>query len=303
VTIAAGFVSPSGIVLAADTQESHGSDDHTYVNKIVVDTHYLSRPLLRPKTESPYIAIVGSGDGGLVDHIVGHIRDIFHATADSALTAFRQALVELMPRLYVSEAFTAYPLDLYTEFLVAVRPNYSEGAALFHTKASIVDEVHSGIRIIGCGTMQEMATELAGMSLDRWDSEVAALYLISEAKRHYSSVGGMTHIYSLPNPGPSAPPPKADRVLDQGYREALFAQLRGWHHRLAVTVGSFSISEESSDSILKSFQEDIVRIREEFIALEKMEGHRSRREMKRSAKEQLEAYNKWTESPSKDPKQ
>jgi hypothetical protein len=305
-TIAAGFVCPSGVVIAADTKESYGSDGHTYVNKIVVDTHIISRTLRNPKVESPYMAIVGSGDGAVVDHIVGHIRDIFHATADSGLVVFQKALAELMPRLYASEAFTAYPhtdaTELYTQFLVAVRPNYRERAALFQINSSLVEEVHSGIRIIGCGTMQEMATELASMNLDRWDSEVAALYLISEAKRHYSMVGGLTHIYSLPNPGPGWHAPKADRVLDQGYREALFSQLRDWHHRLVVTVGSFSISRESSDLVLKAFQEDILRIRDEFIALEQMEGKRELRDKETRAKKRAEAKQRWFDSQSKEPK-
>lgn len=300
VTIAVGFVSPDGIVIAADTKESYGSDDHTYVNKIGVDTHYISRPQLRPKTEAPYIALVGSGYGVLVDHIASHIKTIFHESADKELAVFRKALAELMPRLYTSKAFKSFPhseaTEMWTEFLVAVRPNYGENAALFHVNSSLVEEVYSGVRIIGCGTMQEMAFELAVLDLNRWDSEVAALYLVSEAKRRFSSVGGLTHVYSLPNPGPDAHPPKADKVLDQGYRDALFAQLRAWHHRLVVTVGSFSISEESSDAILKAFQEDVLRIRNEFIALEKMEGERTRLEMKRSARRQIEAEKKWEDS-------
>ncbi len=306
-TIAAGFVCPSGIVIAADTKESYGSDDHTYVNKIVVDTHRIAKPQLRPRTESPHIAIVGSGDGALVDHIVTHIRNTFHAHADTDLAVFRQALTELMPRLYASDPFTSYPhsdsTELYTQLLVAVRPNYNEPAALFQINSSLVEEVHSGIRIIGCGTMQEMANELANMYLDRWDSEVAALYLISEAKRHYSMVGGLTHIYSLPNPGPDAHPPKADRVLDQSYREALFAQLRDWHHRLVVTVGSFSISQESSDLMLKAFQEDILRIRDDFIALEKMEGQREHRDRQTRAKKHAESMQKWVDLQSNKPKE
>jgi hypothetical protein len=257
VTIATGFVCPDGIVIAADTKESYGSDDHTYVNKIAVDTHQIPRPLRRPKTESPYIAIVGAGSGPLVDHITGHVREIFHASPDADLDVFRRALIELMPRLYASEAFSSFPhsdvADLYTEFLVAVRPNYREKAALFKTTSSLVEEVNSGIRIIGCGTMQEMVIELGLMSLDRWDSQVAALYLIYEAKRRYSVVGGMTQIYSLPHPAPDARPPVADPVLDQGYREALFAPLRYLHHRLVVTLGSPTISRASSELEIKSF--------------------------------------------------
>ena len=307
-TIAAGFVCPYGIVIAADTKESYGSNDHTYVNKIAVDTHPIPRPQLRPKTESPYIAIVGSGYGPLVDHIAGHINNIFHASADTDLAVFRQVLTELMPRLYASEAITSFPhsdvADLYTEFLVAVRPNYRENAALFKTNSSLVEEVHSGIRIIGCGTMQEMVIELGMMNLDRWDSEVAALYLIYEAKRRYSIVGGLTQIYSLPHPAPDARPPIADPVLDQGYREALFAQLRYLHHRLVVTLGSSTISRESSELEIKSLDKHIRTIRNEFIELEKLEGKRLRRTRKTRGREAAEALRKMlADGPPKDSKQ
>jgi len=291
VTIAAAFACHDGIVIAADTKESYGESDHTYVNKIEVVQH-ITPPAHRPRTESAYAAIVGSGDGYLVDHIVGQIKNIFHANANAGLDVFRHALVELMPRLYASEAFTSYPhsdvTDLYTQLLVAARPNYREKAGLFLINSSLVDEVHSGVRIIGCGTMQEAAHELDVMNLDMSDSATAALYLIYEAKRHYSSVGGVTHVYSLPHP-PSVPgpgqSPQVERVLDQGIKESLFAQLRGWHHRITLTVASPTISKESYALVMKSLPKDLRRIRKEFEALEKRERERNWENTKEQAKQ------------------
>lgn len=290
-TIAAGFACQDGIIVAADTKESYGESDHTYVNKIEVVRHIIP-PGHRPNTESAYAAIVGSGDGYLVNHIVEHIKSIFHDTANADLSAFRQALIELMPRLYASEAFSSHPhsdvMDLYTQLLVAARPNYREKAALFLINSSLVDEVYSGVRIIGCGTMQETAHELDVMNLDMRESATAALYLIYEAKRHYSHVGGVTHIYSLPHP-PTEPgpgrPPEAERVLDQGLKESLFTQLRGWHHRIVVTVGSPTITKDSYASVMKSFPKDLRRIRNEFEALEKRERERYWENTKEQAKQ------------------
>ena len=223
------------------------------------------------------MAIVGSGDGNLVNHIAEHIKNIFHANADADLSVFRQALIDLMPRLYASEAFVSYPrsdaTNVYTQLLVAVRPNYREKAALFLINSSLVDEVHNGIRIIGCGTMEETARELE-MDLDMGESTTAALYLIYEAKRHYSYVGGVTHVYSLPHP-PSVPgpgrTPLALRVVDQGQKEHLFGGLRNWHYRILVSVGSPATSKESFDALVGDYADDLHRIRQEFEELEKQE--------------------------------
>jgi hypothetical protein len=290
VTIAAGFDCQDGIVIAADTKESYGGSDHTYVNKIELVRHFIN-PSLRPKTQAAYAAIVGAGEAYLVDHIVGHIKKAFHDCVNADLNAFRQSLCELMPRLYASDAIASYPhsesSDLYTQLLVAARPNYRENAALFLINSSLVDEVHGGVRIIGCGPMQETARELDVMNLNMYDSATAALYLIYEAKRHYSDVGGVTHVYSLPHP-PSTPgpghPPEAERVLDQGLKESLFAQLRGWHHRIIVTVASRTTSKESHELVMKSLRKDLRRIRKEFDVLEKRERERYRDNVKEQAK-------------------
>jgi len=308
-TIAAGFVVPDGIILAADTKESYGENDHTYINKIEVDWHTFPSAQSRPKTQSAYIAIVGSGDGYLIDHITGQIKRIFHETADSDMEVFGKALSELMPCLYASPAFTAYPhsdiTDLYTQFLIAVRLNNRQPATLFETNSSLVNEVlHNSLRIIGCGTMKETANELIMPDLSRdsmYDAKVAALYLIYEAKRHYSSVGGLTHIYHLPHPGAGARP-EAWNPVDQGLRENLFQQLRDWHHRIVMTVGSVAIAPESYEIVLDQFQRDMRRIRKEFIVMQERERERQHDETLTRAREfwrQLEeAAKKAKQEPS-----
>src|SRR5207244_853295 len=93
----------------------------------------------------------------------------------------------------------------------------------------------------------------------------------------YSHVGGVTHVYLLPNP-PSDPgpgrTPQPERVVDQGQKEHLFAGLRIWHHRVLVTVGSPAISKESFDALVGDYADDLHRIRQEFEELEKQEQRR-----------------------------
>jgi hypothetical protein len=290
VTIGAGFVCPDGIVIAADTKESYGEGDHAFVNKIELVRHFLPETT-RPKTEAAYAAIVGSGHAYLVNHIATHIKRIFVENVGVDIHNFRTALTDLMPKLYAGEAFSSYPRsdasDLYTEFLVAVRPNYRENVALFQITSSLVEEVHTGVRIIGCGAMQETGFELATMNLNMYDSATAALFLVYEAKRHYSYVGGLTHIYSIPNnPGPvHGHPPEAERRIDQGLKEYLFTQLRGWHHQIVVAAGSPYVSDEAYSSILNSFHEDVGRILNEFRVLETRQRERDKEISKEQAKQ------------------
>ncbi|MCU1296184.1 MAG: hypothetical protein JWO91_462 [Acidobacteriaceae bacterium] len=252
---------------------------------------HIVKKLIHPCTASFRVR-----DAALVNHIAAHIKKIFLDNAGADLAIFSKSLTELMPRLYAGDPFTSYPhsdvADLYTEFLVAARPNYREKVALFQINSSLVEEVSRGIRVIGCGTMQETAFELDVMNLNMYDSAPAALYLIYEAKRHYSYVGGVTHIHSIPNPGPSGHPPETERRLDQGLKESLFAQLRAWHHQMIVTAGSRYVSTESFALVMDSFQKDIRRIRDEFEALEKREQERD----KEHTREQAEQFRKMMES-------
>jgi hypothetical protein len=302
-TIGAGFVCPDGVVLAADTKESFQDDSHTYVNKIVVDRHFLSNKL-RPKTEAAYLAIAGSGSGPLVSHVINRIKPIFHECATQDISVFRDALVELMPQLYDSPAFRNYPcsdmVELMTQFIVVMRPDSSK-ASVFEVNSSVVEEIPHGVTIIGHGTMRETADELQAMNLGMWDSTVAALYLISEAKRHYSSVGGVTHIYSIPHYGPQMISPEGEQIFDQGAKEVLFGRLRKWHHELVMLAASIVITDESYKSQMAVFQEDHQRIRDDFMAIEKRDRERIQREQSYRARKFVEALNERQDTPNKTP--
>jgi hypothetical protein len=293
VTIAAGFVCPEGVVIAADTKRSHGDSEQTSVNKIELVEEFLpGRSRLRPHTRAAYAAIAGSAlDANLISNIVPYIKKLFRDNANADVAVFRRSLVELMPALYASDAITSYPhsysTDLDTEFLVAARPNYRERAALFLINSSLVTEVESGARIIGCGTMQETAQELSALNLGLHDSALAALYLIYEAKRRYSIVGGATHIFSIPHPAPLSTEfrPRPERVWDQGQKESLFAELRGWHHRVIMTVGSPTISKKSYSAVMKDYRKALDRVRNEFDTIEKREQAHQRKVTREEAKQ------------------
>jgi len=302
-TIGAGFVCHDGVVLAADTKESFQDDSHTYVNKIVADRHFLPNKM-RPKTEAAYLAIAGSGSGPLVNHVINQIKPIFHECAAKDISAFQNALVELMPQVYESPAFRSYPcsdmVELMTQFIVVMRPECAK-ASVFEINSSVVDEIPHGVTIIGHGTMRETADELESMNLGRWDSTVAALYLISEAKRHYSSVGGVTHIYSIPHYGPAMSPPEGEQIFDQGAKEILFGKLRKWHHELVMMAASLVISDEVYKSQMAIFQEDHQRIRDDFMAIEKRDRERIQREQSYRVRKRIEAEKEYEDTLNKTP--
>jgi len=302
-TIGAGFICPDGVVLAADTKESFQDDSHTYVNKIVVDHHFLPNKM-RPKTEAAYLAIAGSGSGPLVNHVINRIKPMFHESAAKDISVFRDALVELMPQLYESSTFRNYPcsdmVELMTQFIVVMRPD-SAKASVFEINSSVVDEIPHGVTIIGHGTMRETADELQSMNLGRWDSTVAALYLISEAKRHYSSVGGVTHIYSIPHYGPAMHPPEVEQVFDQGAKEILFGKLRKWHHELVMLAASLEVSDEFYKSQMAVFLEDHQRIRDDFMEIEKRDRERIQREQSYRARKFVETLKEHENTLDKTP--
>lgn len=266
-TLAAGFFCPDGIVLAADTRESFGEDIHAYVGKIETVKQY-KNPSSRPNTEAAYAAIVGSGASTIVEYIVPQIRRTFINCAHKELSEFEQALTELMPNLYSNDPLVAYPhtepFEMQTEFLVVARPDRFSSAAMFLVNSSLVRRVDYGAHVIGCVPMQETANELGILGLTCDQAVLAATYLIYDAKRRYSSVGGPTHIYTLPHARPGSSLPYTERYWDQGSKESIFGELRRFFQRLTVALGDPTTSDEQFSEEMTGVLKDLHRIRQDF---------------------------------------
>lgn len=268
VTIAVGFVCDQGVVVAADTKEGYGEAEHTYVNKIELVRQFM--PVShRPQSEAAYAAIVGSGEAYIIDYIVPRIKQAFIDSVGADISTFRQALTELMPGLYASDAIASYPhsdpVDLYTQFLVAARPKRYGEAALFLVNSSLVTQVPGGAVVIGYGPMQELARELWGLGLNLEQTSLASLYLVYEAKRRYSQVGGFTHVYVLPHRGV----PVGEQIRDQGTKELLFARLRSVHHQIILTAGNRQLSAKEYSAAMRVSFKSLRAIREEFQSIER----------------------------------
>jgi 20S proteasome alpha/beta subunit len=232
VTIAVGFVCRDGIVLAADTKESYGPDDHTFVDKISVRDFGACQ-----------VGIAGAGTDYLLDYITPRIVDViikgdpWPSMGDCFL-----ALEQLMAKLYAGKPIKAYPRnsaeDLYTSSLLALRVKSGERPVLFSINSSLVTSVPE-CAVIGYGPMKEMVREMWSLDLTVEQASKAAIYVIHDTKRRYGAVGGVTNILKLFNDG------RADweRTWDQPARESLLNDLRLLHHRMVVTIATPSISD------------------------------------------------------------
>jgi 20S proteasome alpha/beta subunit len=256
VTIAAGFVCKDGIVLAADTKESFGPEDHTYVSKISI----------LDMGNACQVGIAGSGDGYLIDYIVPRIKNLIAESPHYAVENFEEDLGQLMAKIYASEEVQAYPKssasDLYTSLLLAARFG-DQRPALFIVNSSLVTQIFEP-RIIGYGPMQEMANEICSLDLTVQEAGTAALYLIYDTKRRYSYAGGVVHIFKLFDNKRY----EFERTWDQAAKEALFNDLRLMHYRMVITVATPNVPLPEHSRVIKTLTAQARKIRAAFEKIE-----------------------------------
>ncbi len=224
-TIAAAFASFQGVVLAADTKESYG-DTHTYVDKIT--TVYESNATG---------AIASAGNACILDYITPFIEAVMGSEEVTTSTAFEMRLQALMARLYDSPEMKSFPIekteDLYTQFLIAVKHKDEKEVSVFSVNSTLVVRFKGLGAIIGCGPMRQMGEELGMMSSSKLErAKAAALWVVYEAKRRYSDVGGITQIVTIANDGTLTREP-AESHAEQ---EVILNDIRTFNALVALTI-------------------------------------------------------------------
>lgn len=221
-TIAAGFVCDDGIVIAADAKESYG-DTHTYVDKIV-----------QIQGDGVAGTITGSGDGYILDYICGEIRTLIDGQP-YAIEDFEIRLRTLLADIYSGKALKAYPIEKPQDLWIQLLVSYSTRSvrpALFLINSSLVTRVQRSAVVIGCGPLRQLAEEIGSERMNSHiEAPLAALYVVHEAKRRYSDVGGITRIVIHQEEWIIE-----DRLEDQPAREALFDATRGLMQRLTLAI-------------------------------------------------------------------
>jgi 20S proteasome alpha/beta subunit len=256
-TIAIGFVAKNGIVLAVDTKESYGTDDHTYVDKL---------SMLECGNDCQ-VGMAGSGTGYLIDYIVPRIKSMISEHSTWTLELFTAGLEKLMAEIYASDSISSFPhssaTDLYCDILIAIQLA-QEQPALFVVHSSLVTQITGQPFVIGYGPMQEMANEMYSLDLNIEEASTAALYLIHDAKRRYGAVGGVVHIFKLFGNRRV----DFERTWDQPARESLLNDLRLLHYRMVVTVATPNVTSAEYSRIMRLLANRARNIRAAFQKLE-----------------------------------
>jgi hypothetical protein len=270
VTIAAGFVCRDGIVIAADTKESYG-DTHTYVDKTV-----------QAHGDTTCGTITGSGNGYILDYIGGEIRSLIEA-GDYTLEEFDVALRKLMETIYGSKALKSYPVDapsdLATQLLVTYSPHGEIDPHLFLINSSLVTRVDRSAVVIGCGDLRQLADEIGSKEMHTLQARSAALYIVHEAKRHYSYVGGITRIIThLKNIV------LEERTEDQPQREAMLDSVRRLTQRLTLGVVN-PYDRLGFDDLLRSVTKEAREIHKTALKIDRKVNNLPKRSIPRKSKQ------------------
>lgn len=200
-TAIAGFNCSDGVVLAADTEESFGDRDKAYNYKLF--------PIVRPAWR---LAVTGAGHAYLIDYAKEQIIKALETGGINTPDEFEHSLKVILDGLYRNE-FSHYPVnvssDLNIQLLVAAQlvSNLDSSIwwepALFECQSNLVTKVkrRQG-RVFGAGELlKELASGFAYWGLDAELAEWASIYLIHDAKRRYTGVGGRTHTFRMMDDG------------------------------------------------------------------------------------------------------
>jgi hypothetical protein len=200
VTAIAAFQCGDGLVMAADTEETY-PDNKVYTFKLF--------PFDRAGKR---LCIAGCGIGYLIDYAKDQIAAIFES--ESNVAEFQKRLHLVMHELYKVD-FPLYPVDRYSErqiqLLVGVQfadqsdPPSWPRPTLFECQSNLVTELTNIAqrgRILGAGELlKETMVQFANWGLDTELAKRVLIYVMYEAKRRFTGVGGKTHVFTMKTDG------------------------------------------------------------------------------------------------------
>jgi hypothetical protein len=240
-TCCIGMMCNDGVILAADTQESWGTGEKTYVGKMF------------PLTGEHRKAIVaGAGASRLIDYAVDRIFGVIPQTL--TLEDAETNLRKLMGDLY-SDEFEKYPCEKENKEiqLLVVLQFRKEYPCLFSVDSTMVRRVHM-VRMIGVETLTSMAQDFHSMKLTVPQAAWACIYLLKIAKDRYGGVGGTTHLMSITESGEF----DFERTWDISQREQALGRLDYLTRRLLIGMVP-ATSEPMSSATIRSAV-DVLRV-------------------------------------------
>lgn len=202
VTIIAGFKSPQGIIVCADTQETVGNLSKRNVPKVRFEPSGVREHLLLSGVSDLAVAFCGAANNGpFIDKIVDraweaaqHTTSIDEAclTIENSIKATYQEFGQIYQRGYCPEAELIYGVKMSGE------------SRLFNAFGAIINEKETySTGGIGYYMADFLASRMYQRHLNIYQCAILAAYILFQAKEHVDGCGGESQIAVLKNEGAS----------------------------------------------------------------------------------------------------
>ncbi len=254
-TICIGMRCSNGVIVAADTQESYGSEI-SYVTKIYQLAIAQNKAI-----------VAGAGRSHFIDYAKDKIQTEVLAVCKNH-TQFHAQLSVLMRRLY-GDDFRKFPTDTMSEkdIQLLVAAQFGKGIPYLYSVDSTLVRHITTSRVIGIETLSPMAQSFQEMSLNMGQAAWAAIYVIKIAKERYQAVGGTTHVFGISSTGDF----QVERTNDMPQREAAIGRLDRLTRLLLIGIvpptgrPAFDAQIKITADFLKTTREDLEKIDTDFV--------------------------------------
>lgn len=250
-TYIAAFECKGGIVICADTQETHKAtrrDQKEYVEKL-----YIPQNLSYPIT---------IGGAGLDEPIEAFALELFGRVEKEepvTIAALRATIQSAIDEVHRSDAaISAWPaMYRTTKCIVAAKPKL-EDFSIFVVTGKRVSYRKQEPVIIGYETPinRALIRRLYRRDLSMQQAVILALYLVAQSKAVDEGVGFDTQIAVVTSTGAHAEP--LDEIAEM---EDRFKEITPFIDRLLLAAPDVGITESSFDQLLKEFHEAVRRFR------------------------------------------
>lgn len=240
-TIAAGYLCDTGVILCADTQETISGYVKTSTEKITV-----------LEGSRWTAAFAGAGDNGVqIDMVIQEICDELRDEEPPSLTGFKVMLHSVLDRLFPQPHYPKN--DPQVELLVALR---GDGRTHLFTVYDNVFAEASEFDCIGIGVLlgKSLLQRYYRRNYNLIASYIVLAYVLHHAKRWVDGCGGRSDIFILPNSSSTVTRlDTADVERFEGYFDSLDKAVRP----LLVACPMEPENDELFRALLRSVDNDL----------------------------------------------
>lgn len=239
VTIAAGFVCPTGLVLCADTQETRG-DIKVRVPKLLI------RPTSWNEDTDRKLVMAGSGDGALIDKLLDVSWGAALRAAPS-IEAVAAAIETSILAQYARLIGCYHPGSMpYAELIFGIWVK-GRGVAMYFADGPVMNPVDRN-ECIGIGEVlaRHIIDRMYAQDIPLELAEVLASYMLSHVKEYVDGCGGESMIAAIDLEGNI-------RTLDATTEMCIATQARNTDSFIPLLTLRALVPEEEFEKALTSF--------------------------------------------------